>query len=85
MSWFDEQLKLRKHSDQEVFDESLHRLAGAVTGHREYTFHLDKRIITQNVIDEILKYYHYKPAQVPDSIKDPAEQLSYAMRPHGLM
>ncbi|MBO7709310.1 MAG: NHLP family bacteriocin export ABC transporter permease/ATPase subunit, partial [Lachnospiraceae bacterium] len=85
MGWFDEQLKLRKQHDQEVFDESLLRLADAVSGGREANAYADVRIITKDAIDDILKYYHYKPAQIPDSITDPHEQLTYAMRPHGLM
>ena len=85
VGWFDEQLKLRKQHDQEVFDESLLRLADAVLGGREANAHADVRIITKDAIDDILKYYHYKPAQIPDSITDPQEQLAYAMRPHGLM
>ena len=45
----------------------------------------DARIITKNAIDEILKYYHYKPSELPESITDPDEQLDYCLRPHGMM
>ena len=45
----------------------------------------DGWIITKNAIDEILKYYHYKPSELPESITDPDEQLDYCLRPYGLM
>ena len=45
----------------------------------------DRRIVTKAAIDEILKYYHCKPTDIPESIKDPEDQLEYALRPHGVM
>ena len=45
----------------------------------------DDRTITQNAIDEILKYYHVKSREVPDNLKDMNDQLEYLMRPYGIM
>ena len=45
----------------------------------------DSRIVTKETIDEILKYYHYKPVEIPEMITDPDEQLEYCLRPHGIM
>lgn len=45
----------------------------------------DSRIITRNAIDEILKYYHFKPAEIPDGIDSIEQQLDYCMRAHGIM
>ena len=45
----------------------------------------DERIITKNAIDTILKYYHYKTSDVPDSLKNADEQLDFCLRPHGIM
>ena len=36
-------------------------------------------------LDDILKYYHCKPVDIPESLKEPEEQLEYALRPYGLM
>ncbi len=85
MGWFDEQIRQRKLSDQEVFEESIFRMASVVLGKQRAGALHDERIVTKEAIDDILKYYRYKPAEIPDSIRDPDEQLEYCLRPHGLM
>ena len=78
MGWFDEQLKQRKLSDQEVFEDSFMQLAMAVTGGKNATGSNDKRYFSKQAIDEILQYYHKKPIEIPESITDFDEQLDYA-------
>lgn len=85
MGWFDEQIKERKRNDDSVFTESFVNIAGAIMGRRVSDALNDDRTITQNAIDEILKYYHAKSREVPDNIKDMNDQLEYLMRPHGIM
>ena len=85
MGWFDEQIRLRKDKDQEIFEDSIFGLASAVMGKYGATTLKDERIITKAAIDEILKYYHCKPIDIPDSLKTPDEQMDYALRPHGIM
>ena len=85
MGWFDEQIRQRKQSDQELFEDSIFRMASIVLGKRNAGILENKRIVTKAAIDEILKYYHFKSAEIPDVIRDPDEQLEYCLRPHGLM
>ena len=85
MGWFDEQIKERKRNDDSVFTESFVNIAGAIMGKRVSDALNDDRTITQNAIDEILKYYHVKSREVPDNLKDMNDQLEYLMRPHGIM
>ncbi|MBR4473730.1 MAG: NHLP bacteriocin export ABC transporter permease/ATPase subunit [Oscillospiraceae bacterium] len=85
MGWFDEQIRERKVRDQEVFEESIFRMAAVVLGKQKAGIVDSDRIVTKEAIDEILKFYHYKPAEIPDSIRDPDEQLEFCLRPHGLM
>ena len=85
MGWFDEQIRQRKLSDQEIFEDSLFRMASSVLGKQRAGLLDDERIVAKAAIDEILKYYHYKPAEVPEEIRDLDEQLEYCLRPHGLM
>ena len=85
MGWFDEQIRQRKLSDQEIFEDSLFRMASAVLGKQRAGLLDDERIVTKAAIDEILKYYHYKPVEVPGDIRDLDEQLEFCLRPHGLM
>ena len=85
MGWFDEQIRQRKQSDQEVFEDSIFRMASVVLGRKAAGMLDDQRIVTKQAIDDILKYFRYKPTEIPDSIEDPDEQLEYCLRPHGLM
>ena len=85
MGLFDEQIQQRKQKDQELFEDSMFNMAASVLGTYGATALRDDRIITKAAIDEILKYYHYKGADIPASVKSPKDQIEYALRPHGLM
>lgn len=85
MGWFDEQIKLRKQNDDEVFAESFMNLAGSVMGSKIAEALKDDRQTTQNAIDEILKFYHVRTREIPDGIKEREEQLEYLLRPYGIM
>ena len=58
MGWFDEQIKQRKISDQEVFEDSFMQVAAAVLGDANADRITDSRYMSKQAIDEILKYYH---------------------------
>ncbi len=85
MGWFDEQIKERKKSDEDTFQETFVGISDAVTGARVSAALADERGKAKDAIDEILSYYHVKTRNVPDNIKDTNEQLEYLMRPYGIM
>ena len=85
MGWFEEQIQQREKLDCQLFEDSFFRVAGVVMGNNNARKYSDERIITGQAIDEILKYYHLKPVEVPKSVKDPDEYIDYCLRPHGLM
>ena len=85
MGWFDEQIRQRKLSDQEIMEDSLFRMASVVLGRQRAGILSDDRIVTKAAIDDILKFYHYKPVEIPDNVKGLDEQLEFCLRPHGLM
>ncbi len=85
MGIFDDQIRQRKQHDQEVFEDSILMMASAVTGINNSQTMRDERIITKDAIGDILKYYHLKPADIPETLKDTDEQLDYCLRPHGMM
>lgn len=85
MGWFDEQIKQRKQNDDDVFADSFINIAGAVMGNRVSSALKNERQIAKNAFDEIMKYYHVKTREIPDSIKDRNEQLEYLLRPYGIM
>ena len=85
MGWFDEQIRQREESDRAVLEDSFFRMANAVMDRWEADRLEDRRLIAKEAIDQILKYYHYRPVEIPENIRGEAEQLEYAMRPAGLM
>lgn len=85
MGWFEEQIRQRSESDQELLEDSFLRVAGIVLGKHTATKISDDHIITKQAIDEILKHFHLKPVEIPDSIKTHEDQIDYSLRPYGLM
>ena len=85
MGWFDEQIRLRKRSDQEIFEDSIFLMASTVLGGKGVGALNDRRIVAKAAIDEILKYYRFKPTEIPEDIEDMDGQLEYCLRPHGIM
>ena len=85
MGWFENQIEERRAADAQLLEDSFARVAGVVLGERVARKLSDDRILTQNAVDEILKYYHCKAVEVPDTVTDAEEQLDYCLRPHGLM
>ena len=85
MGWFEKQIKQRSDLDQQMFEDSFFRVAGVVLGQKTASKISDDRIVTKQAIDDLLKYYHYKPVEIPKNIKTHEEQLNYCLRPHGIM
>ena len=85
MGWFENQIEERRDADEQLLEESFVKAAGVMLGYRQAEKIGDDRIVTKGAIDEILKYYHCKSSEIPDSLKTPEEQLDYLLRPHGLM
>ncbi len=85
MGWFDEQIRERENADQAVFEDSFLELTGAVIGRRMSEALNDSRQVTEDAIGDILKFYHVKLQEVPDTIRDMNEVLEYLLRPYGIM
>ena len=50
MGWFDEQIRQRKLSDQELFEESIYQMASVVLGKQRAGALDDERIITKKAL-----------------------------------
>ena len=85
MGWFDEQIRQRKLSDQEIMEDSLFRMASAVLGKKRAAPRDGELVVMKAAIDDIMRFYRCKPVEIPDDIRDPDEQLEYCLRPNGLM
>ena len=85
MGWFSDQIRQRTENDQNVLEDSFFRMASVVMDKWDANRLEDKRLISKEAIDDVLKYYHQKSIEIPDSIKDVNDQLEYVLRPTGLM
>ena len=85
MLWFDEQIKARKQNDDDMFEESFLRIAGAILGRQISSALEDEAFQMRSAMERILRFYHIQPTEVPENIKSVNEQLEYLLRPHGIM
>lgn len=85
LGWFDEQIKERMKADNEVFEDSFIKAAGIIMGKKLSAAMNDQRQTATDAIGEILKCFHVKPREVPDSMTDMNDTLEYLLRPHGIM
>ena len=85
MGWFDEQIRQRMEKDQQVLEDSFVSMMSAVLNKWE-TAHLeDGLFVGKAALDDITRYYHLPPAELPDGADDLTEKLESVLRPTGLM
>ena len=85
MGWFDEQIKKRKQNDDEMMQEAIAGIVGAVMGKRVAVAAAADDRRARTAIGDILRFYHIKADENSDTIKDFDEQLEFLLRPHGIM
>ncbi len=85
MGLFDEQIRQRMASDQDILEDSFFRMASVVMDKWNAEHLEDELLIARESLEQIQKYYHHKPVEIPPEIQDVTEQLEYAIRPLGLM
>ena len=85
LSWFDEQIKTRRKSDNDVFENSFLKAAEVIMGRNISASVSDQRRAANDAVGEILRYFHVKPRELPDSVKELNEALEFLLRPHGIM
>ena len=79
MGMYEDQIRQRKRGDQEVFEDSILRMASAVVGSEAAGTMASGRIVTKEAVDDILKFYHINPVDIPSHVKDP-DTLDEAVR-----
>lgn len=84
MGWFEEQIKMRRDSDNEALDDSLKNVSAIIKGKKGFSFGDDREKI-KGVLDEILAFFHIKSREIPPEVKDLNDQMEYLFRPHGIM
>ena len=85
MGWFDEQIRLRKLNDEEMFEDSFLDMAGAVMGGKLQASLENSRVKTKNAIDTILRSFHVRTREIPGEVTELEDQLDYLLDPQGIM
>lgn len=83
MGWFDEQIRLRKRIDDDLYQRAYSNLASKVLG--QVNTRRDDKTMLMNAIEQVLSYYNYPKVEIPLGIKDPLEQIEYAAGTVGIM
>ena len=82
MSWFDEQIRARKESDEAGFSEANRNLGNIING-KHFSFR--RREVTGDPIGDILLYFGLKAQPVPSEITELNDRLEFLLRPYGIM
>lgn len=85
MGWFDEQIRQRIKNDEEVFADAFAQMANLVSNEKITRSFADHREIADEAISDILRYYHIRPKELPENIKELNEVLEFQLRPSGIM
>lgn len=88
MSWFEEQIKKRKESDQSAVEESVRNMTGAVLGRHSSLAAEDDPLRAGDAIEEVLRYYRVKPKGVTEAVRESVdihEALEYILQPSGII
>lgn len=85
MGWFDEQIRQRKISDEEAFEEAFVGMAGVVMGRKVEAALNDSFEQAKNAMDEILKFYGIRLKEFPREFKDWDIELDHLLHPFGIM
>ena len=83
MSWFDEQIKQRKESDDSVFSEANRKLGDVVSSYHKKEY--GNTGSAEDDIGRILKYFGIKAKELPSDIRDLNDQMEFLLRPSGIM
>ena len=85
MSLMSDQIEIRDELDRKAVSDTFFEIAGTVMGKRTREAMKQDREHTEEAVEDILKYYHVKPQQVPESVKEFDDLLEYQLRPGGIM
>ena len=84
-SWFDEQIRQRIRTDDEMLSDAVARMVNLVSSEKIASVLADQGKLSEEAVGDILRYYHVKAQELPGDIKDMDDVLEYLLRPSGIM
>ena len=85
MGWFEEQIRQKIEVQRRDLDDALMEMAEIVVSDREMIQYNDERIVVKNAVQELLRFYHMKEIQIPESVTGTEQILDYVCSTAGLM
>jgi NHLM bacteriocin system ABC transporter ATP-binding protein len=85
MGWFEEQIKLRMISDDDMFTDAVARMVNIVSTEKIMAGLSQNGRLSNEAVGDILRYYRIKAQELPDDMDDMDEALEYLLRPSGIM
>ena len=85
MGWFEEQIRQKIKVQNRDLDDALMEMAEIVVSDREMIQYNDERIVVNNAVQELLRFYHKKELQIPESVTGTEQILDYVCSTAGLM
>ncbi len=80
MGWFDEQIRQRKQSDQDIFEDSIFNMAESIVGRKGAKTIDDRRFVSKKAVEEIIKFFGFKPKGEMEDLKDSIKSLGIMYR-----
>ncbi len=85
MGYFDELIRARKLSDDELYREAFAHMADAVSGQKLYASLNSHQESLLRAAGQVLGYYQLRMKEIPEDLTDTNGQLDYLCRPYGVM
>lgn len=82
MGWFEEQVRQRKKLDEKTFEATFMSLAGLQIDNPDNLS--EKASIENNVIKQVLNYYHHQMVDIPTKITNFDDKLNYALKQYDI-
>lgn len=83
MGWFDEQVRLRKRRDEEMYERSYDNISRKILGESVRKGNVRRSV--KSTIYDIFAYYNLPKVEIPSGIEKPLDQIEYAAGAAGIM
>ena len=85
MGFFDDQIRQRNKSDEELYINSFEKLNKKVLGVKNKAEYVNRKYTLQLALKDIFAFYGHKSVDIPSQITDPKTQIEYAINTVGMM
>ncbi|WP_026518696.1 ATP-binding cassette domain-containing protein [Butyrivibrio sp. MC2021] len=85
MGFFDDQIRQRNKSDEDLYNDSYEKINRQVLGVKSKAKSQGGKYTIQSALEEIFAFYGHKPVPIPTFVTDPLKQIEYSINNVGMM